>query len=296
MSLHLTGRSQKPKRVGKHHTTGIRTIYLLPITNQPVFGNVPKMHASLSADIELVSALSAQNRYDYIVVGSGMGGGVVTRKLVQGGQRILLVEKGDLLFTTHCLNNSRPHWPSGGTQGPSQDNDVVYNAVKQKVQTAAGSDPYVGGPVYCLGGRSTVWGLFAPEISKATYTRFFPKRITDFLPDRYTEAFHFMSNGSQVESGTYPATVDIQAEKEATVKKLQDAIGKLYESCDGRISENPNTSTVSLAPIAAEFQSQKLYQFPQGAYSTVDALLDMAYGRDPNLTLLMNTEVLYLAY
>lgn len=254
------------------------------------------MHASLSADIELVSALSAQDRYDYIVVGSGMGGGVVTRKLVEGGQRVLLVEKGDLLFTTHCLNTSRPHWPNGSLQGPSQDNDVVYNTVKQKVQTATGSDPYVGGPVYCLGGRSTVWGLFAPKISDATREHFFPERISEFLPGKYKEAFCLMSNGSQENGDIYPAAVDISAEKKVAIEKLQNAIEDLYESCNDERPENSNKPTVSLAPIAAEFQSQKQYQFPQGAYSTVDALLDMAYGRDPNLTLLMNTEVIYLGY
>ncbi|KAJ6142841.1 hypothetical protein N7471_002294 [Penicillium samsonianum] len=95
------------------------------------------MHASLSADIELVSALSAQDRYDYIVVGSGMGGGVVTRKLVEGGQRVLLVEKGDLLFTTHCLNTSRPHWPNGSHLLKSSQ-EVIPKTIKDKgIQDAA---------------------------------------------------------------------------------------------------------------------------------------------------------------
>jgi len=44
--------------------------------------------------------------------------------------------------------------------------------------------------------------------------------------------------------------------------------------------------------FAAEFKSPKPYQFPQGAYSTVDALLEKAYAKDQYLTILMNAEVL----
>jgi len=109
------------------------------------------MDASFATDFDLVSELSAQGRYDYVIVGSGLGGGILAQKLTEGKKRVLLIEKGGSMFSTHCLNTSRPHWQIGSVQGPSQDNDVVYNAIKQKVQTAAGSDPYVGGPVYCLG-------------------------------------------------------------------------------------------------------------------------------------------------
>ena len=44
--------------------------------------------------------------------------------------------------------------------------------------------------------------------------------------------------------------------------------------------------------MAAEFKSTKTYNFPQGAYSTVDYLLDRTYARDANLTILLNTEAL----
>jgi choline dehydrogenase-like flavoprotein len=247
------------------------------------------MDANLTTDFDLISELSAQGRYDYIIVGSGLGGGILARKLVEGKKRVLLIEKGGLTFSTHCLNTSRPHWQIGSVQGPSQDNDVVYNACKQKVQTAAGSDPYVGGPVYCLGGRSTVWGLFAPEIGKNTYPNYFPKRISDYLGDKgYGNAFTLLTNGSQ-KNGLYPmGGSDISTTEVTKIsKQLKDGIEAFYEAYG--ISSIPS---VALAPIAAEFTSPSPYQFPQGAYSTVDALLDKVYARDQYLTILLNAEVL----
>lgn len=114
------------------------------------------MDSVFTTDIDRVSDLSKQEHYDFIIVGSGLAGGVLARRLIENGKRVLLIEKGGLVFSTHCLNTSRPHWQVNSLEGPSQDNDVVYGAMKQKVQTAAGSDTYAGGPVYCLGGRSNV--------------------------------------------------------------------------------------------------------------------------------------------
>jgi choline dehydrogenase-like flavoprotein len=246
------------------------------------------MDGNVTTDFDLISELSIQGRYDYVVVGSGFGGGILAQKLAEGKKRVLLIEKGGLTFSTHCLNTSRPHWQIGSVQGPSQDNDVVYNAIKQKVQTAAGSDPYVGGPVYCLGGRSTVWGLFAPEVGKTAYQKYFPKRISDYLgKDGYKNAFNLLTNGSQTD-GLYPTSADISANDVTNIKReLKAAIEAFYE--DYSVESIP---VVSLAPIAAEFKSPKPYQFPQGAYSTVDALLEKAYARDQYLTILMNAEVL----
>lgn len=127
-------------------------------------------------DIDRVRELSTQGHYDFIIVGSGLAGGILTRKLIQSNKRVLLIEKGGLTFSTHCLNTSRPHWQINSVQGPSQDNDVIYSAAKQK-EMAAGSDPYVGGPVYCLGEHSNVWGLYSPGIIEETRTFLPPEHL-----------------------------------------------------------------------------------------------------------------------
>ena len=56
--------------------------------------------------------------------------------------------------------------------------------------------------------------------------------------------------------------------------------------------ESHPTTEMKTARLATEFQASNLYEFPQGAYSTVDAILERSYPRDPNLTILLNTEVI----
>ena len=245
------------------------------------------MESFFRTDINCVSELSKQGHYDFIIVGSGLAGGILARKLVESNKRVLLIEKGGLLFSTHCLNTSRPH---GRTPGPCHDNHVIYNAVKQKVHAADGSDPYVGGTVHCLGGRSNVWGLLSLRILKEEHEAFFPQEISDYLENGgYENAFRLLTNNSQCDGHVYPNDdIDPSAKSEAE-SDLNSAIREFYRGM-GKIS----SPVVDLSPMAAEFKSLKLYNFPQGAYSTVDFLLERLYARDPNLTVLLNTEVLAL--
>ena len=246
------------------------------------------MDSIFTTDIDRVCDLDNQGDYDFVVVGSGLAGGTLTRRLIENNKRVLLIEKGGMIFSTHCLNTSRPHWETNSVEGPTQDNDIVYNVVKQKVATAPGSDVYVGGPVYCLGGRSTVWGLYSPAITERKHRAFFPQNISDYLEDTgYKRAFGLLTNESQNYHHVYPRD-DINATELSTAEgDLNDAIKEFYQKI-GKSSPHK----VHLSPMASEFKSTKLYSFPQGAYSTVDYLLDRTYKRDANLTILLNTEVL----
>lgn len=90
----------------------------------------------------------------------------------------------------------------------------------------------------------------------------------------------------------YPTDNDITtSEVKKAVELLKNAIEAFYGSYN--IGSKVD---VTLAPVAAEFKSPSPYRFPQGAYSTVDALLDKAYARDEYLTILPNTEVLSVSY
>ena len=127
--------------------------------------------------------------FDYVIIGSGIGGGVLAADLLDknkrlsgstsnfsaqvvsrlahvktaepdAAKRILVIERGGLLFTTHSLNTPRP--TSRGTYG--QMNDLFYNHFKtQWDMDTETAKIWKGGAVYGLGGRSTVWGLFSPR-------------------------------------------------------------------------------------------------------------------------------------
>lgn len=111
----------------------------------------------LHLDTDVVCLLAKLNSYDYIIVGSGFGGGPLAETLAAKNKKVLLIERGGVIFSTHVLNTSRPYYNRGASNSP-EGNERVYDAVKAKVQLTDRSDSYVGGPVYCVGGRSNLWG------------------------------------------------------------------------------------------------------------------------------------------
>ncbi|KAK6526711.1 hypothetical protein TWF281_009914 [Arthrobotrys megalospora] len=245
-----------------------------------------------STDIDVVGLLSKNNAYDYIIVGSGMGGGPLAEVLSQRKKRVLLIERGRPSFNTHVLNTSRPYFKRGASNSP-EGNETIYDAVKAKVRTTEGSTPYIGGPIYCVGGRSNVWGIWTPQISKPTLDSHFPEDIVKYLTEKkkvydqegneyeedgYDNAFNFMTDNSQ-RTAIYP-----EGSGQITSEAIEGVKIKLNESMPG--------SSFSLMPVAAQFNSGAPYMFPQGAYSTTLALMNRMYANDQYLTVLLNTEVL----
>ena len=149
-----------------------------------------------------VVAESEDQPFDIIVIGSGIGGGGLANALLEKNRqltesdfddkstpaptdprrrgpilvnpilvapdnaptptplRILVIERGRLIFHTHCMNGPRPS-TSGTT---SQGNDLFFDTFKHQWDMDDETKKiWVGGGVYCLGGRGAVWGLFAPR-------------------------------------------------------------------------------------------------------------------------------------
>ena len=143
--------------------------------------------------------------FDFVIIGSGIGGGVLASSLLEKNRkitsqsfplypnlpddvlpepvRVLVVERGGLLFHTHSLNGPRPSSGSGLSQ---QANEAFYSEFKDHFDVAKQpSDPqehYAGGPLYCLGGRSAVWGLFTPRWVRVPLLR---SCLINFLQDQY---------------------------------------------------------------------------------------------------------------
>ena len=237
------------------------------------------MDRFLSADPDVVRKISENGGYEYIIVGSGFGGGILADELADRGKRVLLIERGNVQFTTHVVNTARPSFTRGKDDSP-EGNETIYNTLKGWVQLADGSEPYIGGPLYCLGGRSVVWGLWIPPASANTLNAHFPQKVAQDLQDSYLKkAFHLVTNDSQDPDAPYPTN----AVPEAFINTAKLQVTQAVQSY--------NASPVVLGPTATQFQAQ-VYRFPQGAYSTVERLLNRVYARDPCLTILMNAEVL----
>ncbi|KAI1179029.1 hypothetical protein F4777DRAFT_535353 [Nemania sp. FL0916] len=237
----------------------------------------------LSIDIDVVRILSKLNAYEYIIVGSGFGGGPLAEALARQKKKVLVIERGNVKFSTHVLNTSRPSF-SRGTSNSPEGNETVYDAVKAKVRCTEGSDAYVGGPVYCVGGRSNLWGTWAPEISQATLEEYFPRNIVSYLKTEggYDKAFNFITCNSQIEA-KYP-----QDSGQITSEEI-DNMQILLQSA-------VPDSNFDLMPIAAQFNSSAPYKFPMGAYSSTLALMNRMYSNDQYLTVLLGTEVLSVEY
>jgi len=249
------------------------------------------MEKFLKATIQDVCRLCESGFYDFIIVGTGMGGGVLAQSLLENGSsaRVLLIERGGLLFSTHCLNTSRPHWSHNIPAGPSQDNDIVYQSLKEPVNTVTqGSYPYVGGEIYCLGGRGNVWGLYTPKVHPDDLESYFPESVCSYLEKGgYERAYQFLSNDPEASlEKAYPSN---GAASTQTVDKVSAVIDDL-----NRDTKELGCSFTS-CPLAAEFVPRRperaIYQFPMGAFSPVSWILDRVYNRDERLTVLANTRV-----
>ncbi|KAL6811854.1 FAD/NAD(P)-binding domain-containing protein [Trichoderma camerunense] len=259
------------------------------------------MNEFLAATAADVARFSANGFYDYIIVGSGIGGGVLARTLIEEGEkkkergekneegekkkkpRVLLIEQGGLMFSTHCLNASRPHWNQSISEGPFEDNNIVFNAVKETINTATSrSHEYVGGPVHCIGGRSNVWGLYTPMLHKDDAKKYFPRDVCSYLfNDGYNEAYRLLTNNPNASLDVpYPRN-NINANVNGAIDKVIGTLNQI-EDCE-----------FTCCPMAAEFTSgERLYHFPMGAYSTVNWILNRVYNRDERLTVLSKTQVI----
>ncbi|EUC60729.1 GMC oxidoreductase [Rhizoctonia solani AG-3 Rhs1AP] len=273
-----------------------------------------------TAFFPLTAREAANQDYDIIVVGSGVGGGVLIHDIYDtnfkigpnNAKKVLLLERGGLTFHSHCLNTARP---VDLVKDRSQQNDFFFRRFWGKFDIVkccdrctdmCGGKPFdsccndsnpnccdeccnkpstgwYGGPMYNLGGRSAAWGLFIPRIHDRTLQVHFPKAIGDDLLTTYYRKAEYLMNLSLPRSEqAHRHVVDrLNAEGPAAV---------------------PNSQIQwSWARIASEFQREDNYSFARGAYSSIDKILEMALGRendgegpvkaDPNVHVALNAEV-----
>ncbi|KAF2964197.1 hypothetical protein GQX73_g9371 [Xylaria multiplex] len=254
------------------------------------------MDRLISATLDNVIRLCAADHYDYIVIGSGIGGGVLARSLVEDEKgdpkpRVLLIERGGLLLNTHCTNIASPRWHQESLEGPSMDNAMVYDELKGSFATVTSrSSEYVGGPVYGIGGRSTVWGLYTPMLAKSQLASF-PAETRDYLnEEHYNKAYKLMTNdrGASI-TKPYPwLEYNVSDNTIAAFNRIRQ---KLNQSFPGGVDKEK----FEPCPMAAEFTARepgsRLYQTVMGGYSTTAWILEQAFNKSEYLNLLSRTRV-----
>jgi choline dehydrogenase-like flavoprotein len=123
----------------------------------------------------------ANIRFDVVVVGSGMGGGILAHRLSQNGAKVLLLEAGNLIFPTHLSNLPRQH-------SPGKLNHIwsLYDQCYKIANTynAYGASLFQGGQAFCFGGRSLFWGGTIPRMTDREFSRW-PEEVRVALLGRY---------------------------------------------------------------------------------------------------------------
>ena len=210
----------------------------------------------------LTAEEAMKQEYDIIVIGTGVGGGIIAGDLFEtnsmlgkNAKSVLVIEKGGLVFHSHCLNAARP---SGLNQDRGQQNDTFFAKFKMDYTLSEETDKsdWKGGPMYCLGGRSAAWGLFAPRIHDKGLYKYFPRTVADDLLTTYYRAAEKLMDLS------LPVTTTTHQD---LMERLNMEIGPEVQWQWGR--------------IASEFRPDGNFDFAQGAYSTIDKLLEIAMSK-----------------
>ena len=221
---------------------------------------------------QLTPEKAATDKYDIIVIGTGMGAGVVAGDLFDTNSRlgvnaksVLVIEKGGLSFHSHCLDAARP---SGYGVDRGQQNDTFFALFRDNYtfKNPDQSKLWKGGPMFNVGGRGAAWGL------QPSSGPIFPRR--------------FSTNGIQK-------------------PKLWCSFPSPWQTPSIRMSWSVWISRPSRkwqwGRIASEFSESKNFDFALGAYSPIDKILEIAMSKDrddsgaciehPNWKILINTQV-----
>ncbi len=132
----------------------------------------PQAHTRLIRDYD-----SSNKDFDFIIIGSGIGGGILADDLADRlGQshRILVLDAGSFIYPTHVYNISRI--PNGSV--------APHFGVDNFKQSPSGSHFIGSKPQLCFGGRSIFWSGLIPQ-AQSWEMEFFPDNVRQDLESRY---------------------------------------------------------------------------------------------------------------
>ena len=235
-------------------------IYRIRVNNQkkrvkkmPFLNNYVNLVTEKSqAHTRLIRDYDGDNKdFDFIIVGSGMGGGILADDLadrLSESHRILVLDAGSFIYPTHVYNISRI--PNG-----SVAKHFEVDNFKQSPRTSS----FIGAkPQFCFGGRSIFWSGLIPQ-AQSWEMDFFPDKVRQDLILEYFDLATERMNTS----------ISLGDKAEELVKYFQNS--KLNQDFD--IKQTPRAlHQPYLNPDGS--QGHEFFVEPTGVFNTAELLIN----------------------
>jgi choline dehydrogenase-like flavoprotein len=221
-----------------------------------VFTYLDEIQSNTRSQVLLAKPEPRREKYDIVVIGAGMGGGILASELAIWGYNVAIIEAGALLFPTHVGNLPRRHLPG------QFDKNIwsLWHHFRAINYRSGQPSAYVGSQTFNLGGRSLFWGAMAPRLTAMDWQAW-PSRLRDdcLSVAGYPRAERLL--GVEAEQGAYAKAVQLRLQKPFRHDRWE------------------------AIPMAIESTPAQAGAIPRGVFSTADLLLETAFthqatGRD----------------
>lgn len=205
----------------------------------------------------------AHGSFDVVVIGSGMYGGYAAEKLYQMSgtkkPKVLVLDAGHFVLPEHVDNLPRLSegdvaFEQGGIRGFPYLDD---RNLAQREQYARDERHH-----YCIGGKSIVWGKWAPRLTSEDLARW-PQAVTDFLNSE--QGYKMV----ELETGVAEDTAFVRG-------PLQDVLLNRAAEASQQLAHlrSPKEFPEKQPPVAAQGSSPASGLFSFDAFSSLALLLE----------------------